>query len=440
VSALGDDHRPGLDLAPFRAARFQADGAELAGLLSPPYDVIDEAGRRALLASDPRNVVALVLPERAPDGAPDYGAAAQLLTNQVAAGVLAVDEDRALYVYEMAPDGSPATRGLLGAVRLHPAGDGVIFPHEDTMAGPVADRLALMEATQANLEPIYLVYDGGGPASDAVSRAVLGDPIASTVTADCVAHRLWAIRDQRQLSDIAADLARHTAVIADGHHRYATYLELQARCRADRGPGPWDRGLTFLVDTTAHGPTVGAIHRVVPALELAEAARMAAEVFDVRTIAPPDPSRIDALDSPHASDVIAALGGPRERFAVAVTDGREWLLLESPEEVAWARALDDVPDPVAALDVTVVHRMLVASAWGRPDTVEELRYEHSVRDALAAARASSGVAVLLRPVPVGSVLAVARAGLRMPRKSTLFVPKPASGAVLRRFADHLGND
>jgi uncharacterized protein (DUF1015 family) len=33
------------------------------------------------------------------------------------------------------------------------------------------------------------------------------------------------------------------------------------------------------------------------------------------------------------------------------------------------------------------------------------------------------------------VAAIAAAGARMPRKSTLFTPKPASGLVMRRFAD-----
>jgi uncharacterized protein (DUF1015 family) len=36
---------------------------------------------------------------------------------------------------------------------------------------------------------------------------------------------------------------------------------------------------------------------------------------------------------------------------------------------------------------------------------------------------------------VQSVAQVAAAGARMPRKSTLFTPKPASGLVIRRFAD-----
>ena len=63
---------------------------------------------------------------------------------------------------------SPA--GCSGAVELRDPADGVILPHENTMAGPVADRLAVMTATEANLEPIYLVYDGGGAASELSRR------------------------------------------------------------------------------------------------------------------------------------------------------------------------------------------------------------------------------------------------------------------------------
>jgi uncharacterized protein (DUF1015 family) len=43
----------------------------------------------------------------------------------------------------------------------------------------------------------------------------------------------------------------------------------------------------------------------------------------------------------------------------------------------------------------------------------------------------NGVALLLRAPSPADVAAVARAGARMPRKSTLFVPKPRTGLVLR---------
>ena len=39
--------------------------------------------------------------------------------------------------------------------------------------------------------------------------------------------------------------------------------------------------------------------------------------------------------------------------------------------------------------------------------------------------------MLLKPVELGDVLAVAASGERMPRKSTSFGPKPRTGLVLR---------
>ena len=76
---------------------------------------------------------------------------------------------QALYVYEQRANGH-TQRGVVGAIGLTPAEDAIVLPHENTMAGPVADRLALMVATEADLEMIFLVYDGGG----ATSRAVAG--------------------------------------------------------------------------------------------------------------------------------------------------------------------------------------------------------------------------------------------------------------------------
>ncbi|MDT4937062.1 MAG: hypothetical protein QOG80_733, partial [Pseudonocardiales bacterium] len=57
----------GLVLKPFRALRPNVDSERLARMLCPPYDVIDEAERTQLLADDPDNAVALILP-RADDG------------------------------------------------------------------------------------------------------------------------------------------------------------------------------------------------------------------------------------------------------------------------------------------------------------------------------------------------------------------------------------
>ena len=412
----------GLRLLPFRALRPAVPDERLGRLLCPPYDVIDESTRARLLAADPQNAVSLILPT-AEAGADPYEDAARLLAQRTAEGLYRVDERPALYVYEMTTPDGVATRGLLGAVELRAPEDGVILPHEDTMAGPVADRLALMTATEADLEPIYLVYDGGGAASEAVAAAAGTLPLASAVTADGINHRLWAITDEQTLRAIAADLAPRSALIADGHHRYATYRKLQQNLREQRGPGAWDFGLTLLVDATSFGPQVWAIHRALPALPLDEAlSRLDHRV----TVEPVD----------DATSALERLGGESRYAAVLASGDRAVIIRDADGGLAAASAAAGAagePPELAQLDVTITHRGLISSALGAVDSVEHVRYAHSIDEALALA--GSGTAILLRPTPVAAVAAVARAGARMPRKSTLFTPKPASGLVLRRFAD-----
>jgi uncharacterized protein (DUF1015 family) len=407
----------GLSLGPFRALRYAVPDERLGHLLCPPYDVIDDADRAELLAADPDNAVAIILPR----GEDRYSAAAGQLDRWVQDGLLRPDSEAAIYVYEMHTADGATTRGLIGAVELHRYEDGVILPHENTMAGPVADRLALMSATEANLEPIYLVYDGGGAASDLV-RTISGPPIADASTPDGTRHRIWAVTDPSVLDAVAADLGARRALIADGHHRYATYLELQQQADTSRGTGPWDRGLALLVDSSSYGPQVHAIHRVLPTLALSDAIARTLEHATVTEAADPGAALAQADDI--------------EGFAAVLTDGRRTVLMTAIKPALLIGLLEPgEPAALGALDVTVLHRAVVGPVWGLTDDVESVDYAHSQDEAIALAQARGGTAVLLRPTPVTAIAAVAAAGARMPRKSTLFTPKPASGLLIRRFAD-----
>jgi uncharacterized protein (DUF1015 family) len=272
------------------------------------------------------------------------------------------------------------------------------------------------------VEPIYLVYDGGGDASEAVAAAGDSAPLAEAATPDGVRHRLWAITDSTAQARIADDLHDRRALIADGHHRYATYRELQARLQTASGAGPWDYGLTLLVDSSTYGPQVHAIHRVVAGLTMESALDRLSKWADVEPVS----DGADALRRAADVDGFAAVVAERGR-AVLVAD-RSGNLRERTHRAVREAELAD-------LDVTVVHRTLVPEVWRLSDDEATVRYAHSPDEALDLAADSDGVAVLLRPTPVAAVAAVAAAGLRMPRKSTLFTPKPASGMVMRRFAD-----
>lgn len=415
---------PGLLLAPFRALRFDADGPALARRLSPPYDVIDEAERSALESRDPHNVVRVILPRDTEEEGSRYRQAGRLLAQWRAQGVLRPDDEPALYVYEETTADGHVQRGLLGAVGLAAPDAGIILPHENTMAGPVADRLSLTTATGTHLEPILLVYQGGGAASEAVASVEDGAPLVSTQTDDGIRHRLWSLTDPDRLAAVAADLLPRRAVIADGHHRYATFLRYQQQ-RHDQGEGtgPWDFGLAYLVDATRFGPEVHPIHRVVPSLSWARAVELAAEGFRVEVV---------------EADLDAALArlGEATGTAFLLTDGQRHALLTAPDAKRLAAAVDQGRSTAwQRLDVTVAHALLVRELWGLADHEDVVGYRHDVAAAVAAARAADGTALLLNPTPVEAVTDVAAAGERMPRKSTLFTPKPRTGLVLRPLDD-----
>jgi uncharacterized protein (DUF1015 family) len=474
----------GLALRPFRGVRFAVD--DPAKVTSPPYDLISDGDVRALMNSHPNNVVRLILPlspssdapassgqsgHPEPSGTdttsngpqsvghdratPRYAQARDTLQAWLASGILAPDDQPALYVYEQRGPGI-LQRGLIGDVCLADPAQRIILPHEDVLPGPIADRLALMGTTQANLEPIFLLYNGaGGTATAQVDEiASTREPLATARTEDGLTHRLWAITDRTEIAEINADLHDRQALIADGHHRYATYRVLQrqehaTRRQANSAPrtanatrptgtpqpesqaatgqdqpetGPWDFGLALLVDSTAYPPNLQAIHRVIPGLDLAEATARAKGSWRVHDLVDLDEglAALDAADDP--------------AFLLVGAEGVH--LLSNPDPVQLALAMPaDRSNRWNSLNTSVLTQFVLPKVWGLQDDEETVRIVH--HDPRAAARlaiSTGGTAVILKPLAIDDVLAVAAGGERVPRKSTSFGPKPRTGLVLRTFA------
>src|SRR6516164_6533250 len=153
------------DIRAFRAFRYDLGrvGA-LSDVIAPPYDVIDPALQQALYDRSPYNVIRLILNKEEAgdnDAGNRYTRAAAALRDWLRDDVLRQDSARGLYVYhqDFEAEGRRHTRkGFLARVRLEPFGGGRIYAHEETMAGPKADRLKLFRATAMNLSPIFGLY------------------------------------------------------------------------------------------------------------------------------------------------------------------------------------------------------------------------------------------------------------------------------------------
>ncbi|MFF5335680.1 DUF1015 family protein [Streptomyces sp. NPDC013181] len=412
----------GLRLIPFRGLRYVPERVgSLAAVTSPPYDVVVRPdGLLHLESADPYNIVRLILPQADTVAARNARAAATL-DGWLAEGVLAPDAEPSLYVYEQRGDGI-LQRGVVGALALSGPDAGVVLPHEDVMAHVVEDRADLMRATAAHLEPLLLTYRGDGDAATGatavVERTVERPPLLATTTEDGFRHRLWAVTDPGERAEIQADLMRHQALIADGHHRWATYLRLQ---REHTDPGPWDYGLVLLVDTARYPLRVRAIHRLLHGLPVADAMAALSGLFRVREVPGPLPRALEAL---------AEAAGGGNAYLLAGDGG--FHLVDRPDPALLADAVPaDRPEAWRTLDATVLHAALLDRVWRIPDDPAHIAYIHDTVAAVEQAERRGSTAVLMHPVREELVRDLARQGVTMPRKSTSFGPKPATGLVLR---------
>ncbi|MGW7253467.1 DUF1015 domain-containing protein [Streptomyces sp. NPDC054834] len=412
--------RRGLELAPFRGLRYDPERVgSLAAVTSPPYDVVVRPdGLHHLQSADPYNIVRLILPQAGTPSARTEQAA-DTLRRWLAEGILAADPEPGLYVYEQRDDEGMLQRGLIGALRVSDPSEGVVLPHEDVMPPVVAERAALMRATCANLEPLLLTYRGNGVTAEVIERTAERTALLSTTTEDGFHHRLWSVTDPAELALVQSDLAGHQALIADGHHRWATYRLLRAE---HLSPSPWDHGLVLLVDTVRYPLRVRAIHRLLHGLPVADALSALDGLFRVTRLEKPLPAALASLADAACAGNAFLLAG----------DGA-FHLVDRPDQDLLARTVPtDRPAAWRTLDATVLHATLLEHVWHVPeDSPAHIAYIHDAEATVAKAEGDGSTAVLLHPVREEVVRDLARQGVTMPRKSTSFGPKPASGLVLR---------
>jgi uncharacterized protein (DUF1015 family) len=408
--------------SPFQGLRFdRAVVGDPCRVTAPPYDVITAEGRDAYEAMHPYNVVRLIL-ARGQDDDPGYGQVAKLLSSWCDEGALLLDPAPMLYVYEEAytvRGERRRLRGVLASVILDDSGEAVL-PHERTMIAPVADRLHLLEATRTNLSPVFGVYSGSGRSAAALGEVTAAAPVVDCLDETGTGHRLWPVGDPERIAAWCRALADQRVLIADGHHRYRTalaYRDAMRRAAPDHPAAPWERTLMLLVDIDQHGPTVLAIHRLLPELPPEAVLAALARDFDAHPVAGPLEleARLERL--PPGAIGYGLYGGGRSVLLVA----------RDPAAFAARTGLDHPP-----LDVEILHGPVLAGLLGVRDTERQIAYESDLAEAAAQVdRGASASLLVLRPAPFPAVVQIAERGRILPPKTTFFYPKPRDGLVLR---------
>jgi uncharacterized protein (DUF1015 family) len=434
------------EILPFRGVLYDpAKVGDVTSVVAPPYDVIGPAEQAALYARHPGNIIRLELGREHPgDGPQDnrYTRAERFLQDWLRDGLLRRDDRPAIYLYaveyRLRGVQTRTMRGFLSLVKLEEFGTGRIFPHENTRAAAKDDRYQLLETCRSNFSPIFSLYsDAEGAIIRTLDRTVeKGRPRFAVTDADGVRHLLWTVSDQKALDRVVTAMKPLPLFIADGHHRYESalrYRNAQRQASGDKESLPSDWVLMYFSNLDDPGLTILPTHRVLPAplpCPVPEFRRCLAETFTVETIsftketAPAARAKfLSALHAARTADahVIGLIVRGESRYEVLTLTAAGLSRLGSSAR--------------ERLDVSILQQEVFRGALRMtPQEEERLIYIKDEEDVLdAVARGEGELAVLLNPPKIAEVKDVARAGDRMPHKSTYFYPKPLTGLVINKM-------
>ena len=417
----------------FSALRFTDKAGDISKNVCPPYDIISPAQREEYIKTSENNIIRLELPI----GENAYADAGALYKKLRADGILENDATEGIYVYEEEFEvygEVKKIKGIFARVKLCEFSENVVLPHEETLSKAKTDRFNLMSATYCNFSPIYSMYtDADRKISGKVADLTNGKADIEFTCEDGVTQRLWKIEKGADTDFIEKAFEDKQLFIADGHHRYETALNFKKKLiedgviKCDGCAGNYV--MMMLIDMENEGLVVFPTHRMIKGLEKfdeAEAISKISEFFDVCEIARGD------IDAKLAKNV------DKKSYVFCTKSGKFYLLTLKDGDAAKAE-LDALnpgkSDAYKGLDVTVLHSLILEKLFGidKENMANQinLKYTRDTDEACDCVKNDEfNCAFILNATKVHEIKDVARAGEKMPQKSTYFYPKLITGPVM----------
>ena len=424
-------------VSPFRGWRYNPDKVgDMASVLCPPYDMIDEETQEALKRQNQYNVIHLETGEGLDwntSAKEQYLATSNLFDRWRQDGVLRQDAAPSYYVmrHSFPMGGKNMVRvGLIASVGLEDYETRQVLPHEFTQAPAIQDRVWLMESLSANISPIMSIYrDAEGELDRMYQQVMQGEPEFDSTDGSGSATALWRISDPGVQSQISEFFSSRPIYLADGHHRYEAARQYQLDRHAE-DPSAKAANLAHnfvmmtLISFDDPGLVVLGYHRTlngVPADKLANIRSKLDELFDSEAISGSSDALIEQVDR---------LGANQRLLASVDSGGAKLLTLkDSAVQPSWGF--------LAASEAWVLEEQVLRPELGDA-TLDYLDFMHDHGAAVdQAVGGDLQMVFLLKPFPLDAFESIVGGGQRLPRKSTFFYPKLPTGLVINRLDGEL---
>lgn len=410
----------------------------LADVMTPPYDVISPDMQTAFYDKSPYNFVRVDFNRT--EGLAKYKEAGEFFKTWLAEQVLVQDQKEAIYFHHHTfklPDGSSVTRkGFFAVRRIEDFSEGGIKPHEKTLEGPKADRLNLTREVVSNLSPVFSLYSDPEKRIDHLVETLKKQaPAYSYTSNEGELHQVWKETDPTVIRLVSDWLQQKPVFIADGHHRYETALNYRNERRKAAPPSDqleaFNYVLMYFSNMDDEGLIILPIHRALHSIQNFSLTALLDKLSGTFTV-----EKVGALSNSELTDRLAKAGGEAHAFLLVTKDPSETSLISLKRNLWQSHPLaKTVPDSLAGLDVTVLHRLVFEDILGisqqaQADQTNIIYWKDTQKAINETRKGACDVTFLLNATRIGDMKQVAMAGEKMPQKSTYFYPKVPSGLVI----------
>ncbi|NWF96553.1 MAG: DUF1015 domain-containing protein [Candidatus Thorarchaeota archaeon] len=436
---------------PFRAYRYNLTKVgSYDRVVAPPYDIIKGEMIDKFQGLSPYNIAWITKSKSQPgdnEHNNQYTRAGELLEKWLEQGVLVQDPTESFYVYgqDFEVAGKKLFRfGFIGLLGLEDFATEApkkgtfsgVLQHEETLPKDIMDRLSLCRATMMQFGLIFVIYpDAKGEIDRILNEAMKKKPLADVVDHENVRHRIWVIDDKPTNTRITELMADKYVIIADGHHRYKTALQLSKenpQLEAAR------HRMVAFVNISNPGLVILPTHRVVQNLENFDSGALLKGISSHFTV-----ETYDSTEKMFAA-MSKQFDKDKHSFGLFVNDGK-FYVLTLKDERAMEEVLPKASKELRRLDVSILHSLILDRLLGidkaklSQGTMKGGGYVtyikgvgEAVEEAIRAVKEGAHAAFFMNPTRVRDVESVSRNFEVMPQKSTFFQPKVWTGFTMNR--------
>ena len=433
-----------VEVSPFKGIIYNKEKIGiLDDVTSPPYDIISSDMQTELYEKNPYNFVRLILGKQNSSDTKQnnrYTRAKDQFDSWMKESILTGSDNPAIFPYKIeyrVKNQAKTMNGFFILLKLDPEYKQV-KAHERTLSKPKADRLNLMRACNANLEPIELLYIDE---KDIIRKRIdesIGEPIINVKGYDNFTHKLWKLEDKYIISQVVSNLKNKILFIADGHHRYQTAInyaeEMEKKTENHDDNASFKYRMVILANIFDEGLSILPTHRLIKMsnIDLKKFVEKLGKYFTVQG------KKVDDVNIDYETlgkKIKNEITTEKEHKFAMYLKGKYYVLTLKDEKLI-DKFAGDHSKTWRTLDVSILHKIILEHLLGiNEDNLEDhVKYIRVDEEAIKFVEEGDyDLSFLMNPTKIEELKAIAEAGEHMPQKSTYFMPKMLSGLVMYKI-------